>query len=69
MSKDKRRLAITFLQNLPFKDFKESEHMKGTVKFWQESEKEKKIFSSSQNYKIVIRTFFFTVFFIIRYCR
>lgn len=52
MSKDKRRLAITFLQNLPFKDFKESEHMKGTVKFWQESEKEKKYFPPLKTIKL-----------------
>lgn len=52
MSKEKRRLAIKFLQNLPFRDFKESEHMKGTVKLWQESEKEKKYFPHLKTIKL-----------------
>lgn len=41
ISTEKKRLAMKFLWNLHFKDFKETGHTKWTVKFWQESEKKK----------------------------
>lgn len=58
---------MKFLWNLHFKDFKETGHTKWTVKFWQESEKEKKVLSRQENLNKNI--LFSCGFFIKSYCR